>query len=116
MLLIRGDVETLDHRCAHWAELIHDDRVPLLPTRGEPGPCRSLTVSDLIGARHRPSPHRCIDRTRRRSFEGVHDARSALALPSARLRPFVPPSSRIVLTRPLTRADGKRCPCFGEFR
>ena len=59
MLLVVGDVETLDHRRADRAQLIHDDRVPLLPARGEPGPRRSLTVSDLIAARHRPS--RCSD-------------------------------------------------------
>ena len=71
MLLIFSDVETLDHRCADRAQLLHDDRVPLLPARREPGPRLSLNVSDLIGARHRPSPidastehdHRRIART-----------------------------------------------------
>jgi hypothetical protein len=52
MLMIFRDVETLDDRRADRAQLIHDDRVPLLPTRGEPGPRLSLSVSDLIGARH----------------------------------------------------------------
>ena len=37
MLLILGDAETLDHRCADRAQLIHDDRVPLLPARRQPG-------------------------------------------------------------------------------
>src|SRR5215471_21767452 len=54
MLLITGDAQALDHRCADRAQLIHDDRVPLLPARRKPGPRRSLSVSDLIGARHRP--------------------------------------------------------------
>ena len=58
VLLIIGDVETLDHRCADRAELIHDDRIPLLPARRKPGPRRSLNVSDLIAARHRPSRYR----------------------------------------------------------
>jgi hypothetical protein len=58
MLLIIGDVETLDNRCADRAQLIHDDRVPLLPARGKPGPRHSLNVSDLIAARHRPSRYR----------------------------------------------------------
>src|SRR5674536_210584 len=58
MLLIIGDVETLDNRCADPAQLIHDDRVPLLPARREHGPRRSLNVSDLIAARHRPSRYR----------------------------------------------------------
>ena len=52
MLLIRSDVETLHHGSANRAQLIHDDRVPLLPARRQPGPRRSLTVSDLIAARH----------------------------------------------------------------
>src|ERR1017187_10019890 len=68
MLMIFSDVETLDHRCADRPQLIHDDRVPLLPARREPGPCRSLNVSDLIGARQRPSPYRCIHRTGRYSW------------------------------------------------
>jgi hypothetical protein len=55
MLMIFSDVETLDNRCADRAQLIHDDRVPLLPARRKPGPRRSLNVSDLIAARHRPS-------------------------------------------------------------
>lgn len=59
MLLIIGDAETLDHCCADRAQLVHDDRVPLLPARGKPGPRRSLTVSDLVVTRHRPS----LDRT-----------------------------------------------------
>jgi hypothetical protein len=37
MLMIFIDVETVDDRCADWAQLIHDDRVPLLPARREPG-------------------------------------------------------------------------------
>ena len=62
MLLVLGDVEPLDHRGADRAQLIHDDRVPLLPARGEPGPRRSLTVPDLVGARHRPSRAMCSER------------------------------------------------------
>src|ERR1019366_10797534 len=58
MLLIIGDVETLNNRCADRAQLIHDDRVPLLPAHGKPGPRRSLNVSDLVAARHRPSRYR----------------------------------------------------------
>ncbi len=58
MLLIIGDAETLDNRCADRAQLIHDDRVPLLPARRKPGPRRSLNVPDLIAARHRPSRYR----------------------------------------------------------
>src|SRR5258707_5002768 len=58
MLMIFSDVETLDNRCADRAQLIHDDGVPLLPARREPGPRRSLTVSDLLGAWHRPSHQR----------------------------------------------------------
>src|ERR1022692_2903221 len=84
MLLIVSDVETLDNRCADWAQLIHDDRVPLLPARRELGPRRSLNVSDLIGARHRPSRYRCTHRARRHSLAGVHNARpgaGALARP-----------------------------------
>jgi len=49
-------------------ELIHDARVPLLPAHREPGPRRSLNVSDLIGARHRRSPYRCMHRMRRYSW------------------------------------------------
>src|SRR5207302_6058636 len=60
MLMIFSDVETVDHRCADRAQLIHDDRVPLLPAGREPSPCRSLNVSDLICARHRPSRYRGI--------------------------------------------------------
>src|SRR5437764_849370 len=52
MLMIFRDVEALDHRGADRAQLIHDDRVPLLPARREPGPRRALSVSDLVGARH----------------------------------------------------------------
>jgi hypothetical protein len=63
MLTIFSDVQTPDSRCADWAQLIHDDRVPLLPARRQPGPRRPLTISDLIGARHRPSPYRCSHRT-----------------------------------------------------
>jgi hypothetical protein len=74
MLMIFSDVETLDHRCADRAQLLHDDQVPLLPARREPGPRRSLNVSDLIGARHRPSRYRCIHRTRRHSLVAVHNA------------------------------------------
>jgi hypothetical protein len=51
MLMIFSDVETLDNRCADRAQLIHDDRVPLLPAGREPRPRGSLNVSDLIGAR-----------------------------------------------------------------
>jgi hypothetical protein len=58
MLLIFSDVETLDDRRADGAELIHDDRVPLLPARGKPGPRRSLNVSDLVVARHRLTRYR----------------------------------------------------------
>src|SRR6266699_2137564 len=58
MLMIGSDVETLDHRRADRAQLIHDDRVPLLPARRKPGPQRDLFVSDLIAARHRPSHYR----------------------------------------------------------
>jgi hypothetical protein len=36
MLLIIGNVETLDNRCADRAQLIHDDRAPLLPARRKP--------------------------------------------------------------------------------
>jgi hypothetical protein len=36
MLLIIGDVQTLDHRCANRAQLIHDDRVPLLQPAESP--------------------------------------------------------------------------------
>ena len=36
VLLILSDVETLDHRGADRAQLLHDDRVPLVPARGEP--------------------------------------------------------------------------------
>src|SRR5207249_2203727 len=86
MLMIFSDAETLDHRCADRSQLIHDDRVPLLPARGEPGPRRSLNVSDLIGARHRPSVYRCIHRTRMHSLAGVHTARSGVAGAVARLR------------------------------
>src|SRR6266571_1601688 len=68
MLMVFSDVETLDNRCADRAQLIHDHRVPLLPARREPGPRRSLNVSDLIGVRHRPSPYRCIHRTGRYSW------------------------------------------------
>src|ERR1039458_595157 len=50
MLMIFSDVEMLDDRCADRAQLLHDDRVPLFPARREPGPRRSLNVSDLIGA------------------------------------------------------------------
>jgi hypothetical protein len=57
MLLITGDAQALDHRCADRAQLIHDDRVPLLPARGKPGPRCSLNIPDLIAARHRPSCH-----------------------------------------------------------
>jgi hypothetical protein len=55
MLLITGDAQTPDHRRADRAQLIHDDRVPLLPARRKPGPRRPLNVPDLITARHRPS-------------------------------------------------------------
>src|SRR6266487_2766109 len=55
MPLITGDAQTPDHRRANRAQLIHDDRVPLLPARRKPGPRRSLNISDLIAARHRPS-------------------------------------------------------------
>jgi hypothetical protein len=58
MLLIAGDVQALDHRCANRAQLIHDDRVPLLPARRKPGPRRSLNVPNLIAARHWPSRYR----------------------------------------------------------
>ena len=58
MLISFSDVETVDHRCADRSQLIHDDRVPLLPARRQPGPRRSLNVSDLIGAWHRPPIHR----------------------------------------------------------
>jgi hypothetical protein len=53
--LITGDAQTPDHRCADRAQLIHDDRVPLLPARRKPGPRHSLNIADLIAARHRPS-------------------------------------------------------------
>ena len=69
MLLIIGDLETLDHRFADRAELIHDDRVPLLPARRKPGPRHSLSISDLIVRLHR---HR-LDRTYRR--DGVRRRR-----------------------------------------
>jgi hypothetical protein len=58
MLLIIGDAQTFDHRRADRAQLIHDDRVPLLPARRKPGPRRSLSVPDLIAAQHRPSRYR----------------------------------------------------------
>ena len=50
VLLILGDVETLDHRGTDRAQLLHDDRVPLLPARREPGPrprCASRISSAL---------------------------------------------------------------------
>lgn len=56
MLLITGDAQTPDHRRADRAQLIHDDRVPLLPARRKPGPRYPLNVPDLIAARHRPLP------------------------------------------------------------
>src|ERR1700722_6766230 len=56
MLLIIGDAETPDHRCDDRAQLIHDDRVPLLPARRKPGPRCPLNIPDLIAARHRPLP------------------------------------------------------------
>src|SRR5207253_8180663 len=85
MLMIFSDVEALDHRGADRAKLLHDDRVPLLPAPREPGPRRSLAVSDLIGARHRPSPYRCTHPTRRHPLAGGHTARSGTLSP-ARLR------------------------------
>ena len=48
MLLIIGDAETLDNRCADRAQLIHDDRVPLVAARRKAGRRRSLSISDLI--------------------------------------------------------------------
>jgi hypothetical protein len=57
MLMIFSDIETLDDRRADRTQLIHDDRVPLLPACREPSPRRPLNVSDLVGARHRPTPH-----------------------------------------------------------
>jgi hypothetical protein len=65
MLLIIGDVQTLDHRRADQTQLIHDDRVPLLPARRKPGPRRSLNVPDLIAAWHRPSRYRMHPGARR---------------------------------------------------
>ena len=56
MLLILGEVQTPDDRVTDRAELLGDDRVPLLPAGRQPGPRRSLGVPDLIGARHRRSP------------------------------------------------------------
>lgn len=79
MLMIFGDVETLDDRCAHRAQLIHDDRVPLFPAGREPRPRRSLGVSDLVGARHRPS------RSRHASGR-PHPARACRDAPSATAR------------------------------
>src|SRR5215217_2506692 len=66
MVLVFGDVESLDHRCTDGAQLIHDDRVPLLPADRQLRPRRSLSISDRITARHRPSRGRlspdCLDR------------------------------------------------------
>src|SRR5205823_6164274 len=81
MLLIFSDVETLDHRGADRAQLIHDDRVPLLPARREPGPRRSLNVSDLIGDRHRPTRYQCVHPTRKNSLAGVNNAREGRVTP-----------------------------------
>ena len=50
MLLIFSDVETLDHRRADRTQLIRDDRVPLLPARGEPGP---RLLAERLGSRLR---------------------------------------------------------------
>jgi hypothetical protein len=77
MLVIFSDVETLDNRCTDRAQLIHDDRVPLLPARREPGPRRSLNVSDLTGARHRPSPVDASTEYEKVRLAGAHNARSA---------------------------------------
>jgi len=75
MPLITGDAQALDHRHAHRAELIHDDRIPLLPARRKPGPRRSLNVPDLNAARNQPSRYQMHPRTRRYSLGGVHNAR-----------------------------------------
>src|ERR1039457_6378941 len=83
MLLIVSDVETLDNGCADWAQLIHDDRIPLLPARREPGPRRSLNISNLIFTRHRPSRYRCTHRTRRHSSAGIHNPRSGALTPAS---------------------------------
>jgi len=58
MLLITGDAQPLDHRRADRAQLIHDDRVPLLPARRKPGPRRPLNVPDLIAAGTGPPRYR----------------------------------------------------------
>jgi hypothetical protein len=89
MLLITGDVETPDNRCTDRAQLIHDDRVPLLPARRKPGPRRSLNVLDLIAARHRPSRYR-MHPPRRHSLAGAHSSR--IGAPSAR-QPKKPPAA-----------------------
>ena len=44
------DVEPFDHRSTDRTQLLRDDCVPLLPARGQSGPCLSLRVTDLIAA------------------------------------------------------------------
>src|SRR5262245_20437349 len=77
MLLILGDAETLDHRCADRAQLIHDDRLLLLPARRQPG--RPTPLAERLGSHRRPASALPLsdastehDGTPRR---GVHNAR-----------------------------------------
>jgi hypothetical protein len=50
MMLIIGDVEALDNRCADRAQLIHGDRVPLSPN---PQKARHTSLAERLGSHRR---------------------------------------------------------------